>query len=51
LFGGAAALLPACASQHSVQDEIRGRVSAVNFPSVGASNVLGEFESAFTAAN
>jgi hypothetical protein len=31
-------------------DEMRGRVSAVNFMFIGASNQLGEFESGVTAA-
>lgn len=36
--------------QLETPDEMRGRVSAVNFIFIGASNQLGEFESGMTAA-
>lgn len=36
--------------QSRTPDEMRGRVSAVNFVFIGASNELGEFESGITAA-
>ncbi|MGE5516227.1 MAG: MFS transporter [Bacteroidota bacterium] len=36
--------------QSRTPDEMRGRVSAVNFVFIGASNELGEFESGLTAA-
>jgi hypothetical protein len=36
--------------QLTTPDLLRGRVSAVNFVFIGASNELGEFESGFTAA-
>jgi len=36
--------------QLATPDEMRGRVSAVNYLFIGASNELGEFESGFTAA-
>lgn len=36
--------------QLETPDEMRGRVSAVNFIFIGASNQLGEFESGVTAA-
>jgi hypothetical protein len=36
--------------QLETPDEMRGRVSAVNFVFIGASNQLGEFESGVTAA-
>ena len=35
--------------QLGTPDEMRGRVSAVNFVFIGASNELGEFESGLTA--
>jgi hypothetical protein len=38
------------AIQLSTPDEIRGRVSAVNFLFIGASNQLGAVESGFVAA-
>jgi len=36
--------------QLSTQDEMRGRVSAVNSMFIGASNEVGQFESGLTAA-
>jgi hypothetical protein len=36
--------------QHMTPDKIRGRIGAVNFLFIHASNQLGEFESGVTAA-
>ncbi|HLO78782.1 MAG TPA: MFS transporter [Magnetospirillum sp.] len=51
---GAADMISVVVRQTLVQartpDEMRGRVSAVNFVFIGASNELGEFESGVTAA-
>lgn len=51
---GAADMVSVVVRQTLVQirtpDAMRGRVSAVNFVFIGASNELGEFESGFTAA-
>lgn len=51
---GAADMISVVVRQTLVQartpDEMRGRVSAVNFVFIGASNELGEFESGITAA-